>query len=94
MVEQKQKSYTTTTHMGHEISVIPISKDDVEREIAEFEAKYGMTSAEFLAKGRRGELDCLDDFFTWEGHCAYMFEVCGIKELEVTYHNVQELIIE
>ena len=94
MVEQKQKSYTTKTPMGHEVTVIHLSREDVERELAKLEAKYGMTSAEFLAKGRRGELECSDDFFEWEGHCAYMYEVCGVKELEVKYHNVQELIIE
>ncbi len=94
MVDQKQEAYTITTPMGHEVTVTRLSKEDVEREMAKFEAKYGMSSAEFLAKGRRGELECSDDFFEWEGHCAYMYEVCGIKELEVKYHNVQELIIE
>ena len=94
MVDQKQKSYTITTPRGYEMTVIHMTREDIERELAEFEAKYGMSSAEFLAKGRRGELECSDDFFEWEGHCAYMYEVCGVKELEVKYHNVQELIIE
>ena len=94
MVDQKQKSYTITTPKGHEMTVIHMSREDVERELARFEAKYGMSSKEFLAKGRRGELECSDDFFEWEGHCSYMYEECGIEELKVTYRNVQELLIE
>ena len=94
MVDQKQKGYAITTPMGHEVTVTRLSKEDVESEMAKFEAKYGMSSAEFLAKGRRGELECSDEFSEWEGHCAYMYEVCGVKELEVKYHNVQELILE
>ena len=95
MVEQKQKSYTTTTPMGHEINVIPMSKDDVERKIAEFEAKYGMTSAEFAAKWNRGELDCaVMDYFEWEGYCDYMAEEHDVRELKINHHHVQELRID
>ena len=94
MVDQMEKTYTITTPSGHEMTVIHMTREDIEREMAEFEAKYGMSSVEFLAKGRRGELECSDDFFEWEGHCDYMYEVCGVEELKVTYHNVQELIIE
>ena len=94
MVEQKEKSYTITTPGGYEMTVIHMTRADIEREMAEFEAKYGMSSVEFLAKGRRGELECSDDFFEWEGHCAYMYEECGVEELKVTYRNAQELVIE
>ena len=94
MVEQKEKAEETTIFLGQEATVTRLTREEVERKLAAFEAKYSMSSAEFLAKGRRGELDCSDDFFEWEGHCAYLYEVCGIEELKVTYHNVQELVIE
>lgn len=95
MVEQKQKSYTITTPRGHEMTVIHMSREDIELEIAEFEARYGMSSVEFLAKGRRGELGCLDDFFEWEGHCEHLAIKYGVKELEVIRaHPATELKIE
>ena len=94
MVEQKEKAEETTKFLGQEVTVTRLTKAEVKRKLAAFEAKYGMTSQEFLAKGRRGELDCSDDFLEWEGYCAYMYEVCGVEELEVIYRNVQELIIE
>lgn len=49
MIEQK-KSYTIKTAKGYEIEVIHESKEDVARKLAEFEAKYGMTSKEFITK--------------------------------------------
>ena len=95
MVDQKQKSYTITTPMGHEMTVIHMSREDVERELARFEAKYGMSSVEFLAKGRRGELECSDDFFEWEGHCEHLAIGYGVKELEVVHsHPPTELKFE
>lgn len=95
MVDQKEKTYTITTPSGYEMTVIHMTREDVEREMAEFEAKYGMSSVEFLAKGRRGELECSDDFFEWEGHCEHLAIVYGVKELEVprTYSGT-ELKIE
>ena len=96
MVEQKQsKQYTIRTPMGHEVQVKRLSKEDVERELAELEAKYGMTSQEFARKWNRGELDCgVMDYFDWEGHCDYMAREHGAKELAIVDRNVQELKIE
>ena len=95
MVEQKQKSYTITTPMGYEMTVIHMSKEDIERELARFEAKYDMTSREFVAKGRRGELECSDDFFDWEGCCEHLAIKYGVKELEIIRtHPATEFKIE
>lgn len=95
MVDQMEKGYTITTPGGYEMTVIHMTREDIERELAEFEAKYGMSSVEFLAKGRRGELDCSDDFFEWEGHCEHLAIVYGVKELEVVRsHPPIELKIE
>ncbi len=95
MVEQKQKSYTITTPMGIDVPVIRMSKEDVEREMAGFEAKYGMTSQEFAAKWNAGELDCaIMDYFEWEGYCDYIAEEDGVKELKINHYNVQELKID
>ena len=94
MVEQKQKSYTITTPMGVEVPVIRMSKDDIGREMAEFEAKHGMASQEFAAKWNAGELDCaIMDYFVWAGNCSYMHKKHGIEELEIIHANVQELKI-
>ena len=96
MVEQKQsKQYTIRTPMGHEVQVKRLSREDVERELAEFEAKYGMTSQEFAGKWNRGELDCgIMDYFDWSGDCDYMASEHGVKELAIIHTNVQELKIE
>ena len=72
-----------------------LSREDVERELAEFEAKYGMTSQEFARKWNRGELDCgVMDYFDWSGDCDYMASEHGVKELAIIHTNVQELKIE
>ena len=42
--------YKIKTAKGYEIEVIHESKEDVARKLAEFEAKYGMTSREFIRK--------------------------------------------
>ena len=95
MVKQKQKTYTITTPTGHEVTVKQSSKDDVEREMAEFEAKYGMSSAEFAAKWNAGELDCaVMDYFEWEGYCDYMAKEYSVKELKVSHYNFQKLKID
>ena len=95
MIEQKEKGYTMITPGGVEMPVIPMSKEDIERELAAFEAKYGMSSVEFAAKWNAGELDCaVMDYFEWEGYCDFMAEEHGIEELAINHHNVQELIIE
>ena len=84
MVEQKQsKQYTIRTPMGHEVQVKRLSKEDVERELAELEAKYGMTSQEFARKWNRGELDCgVQDYFGWVGYCHFAYKH-GRADLEV-----------
>ena len=96
MVEQKRGThYTMRTPAGREIPVKRLSREDVERELAEFEAKYGMTSQEFADRWNRGELDCgVIDYFDWSGDCDYMASEHGVKELEVIHTNVQELKIE
>ena len=84
MVEQKSKTYTKTTPMGNELTVTEMSREDIEQELAEFEAKYGMTSVEFAGKWNRGEMDCaVMDYFDWAMNCKYMARVQGIKELEI-----------
>ncbi|MCY3544055.1 MAG: hypothetical protein OXH22_08440 [Chloroflexi bacterium] len=45
-----KKSYTITMKGGHTATVTRLSKEDVERKLAKFEAKYGMTSKEFIVK--------------------------------------------
>ena len=45
-----KKSYTYKTKGGHTTTVTRLSQEDVERKLAEFEAKYGMSSKEFIVK--------------------------------------------
>ena len=91
MVEQKQKTYQKTTPMGHEVTVTELTREDIEQELAEFEAKYGMTSREFAARWNRGEMDCaVMDYFDWAGNCKYMSRVHGIKELEIPDRSVAQ----
>lgn len=72
------------------MQVIRISSEDIERELAEFEAKYGMSSEEFAAKWNRGELDCaVMDYFNWAGNCSYMHGK-GVEALKIIHANVQE----
>jgi len=44
-----------------------LSPADIKRELAVYEAKYGMTSAEFRERYRRGELDGPADYIRWMG---------------------------
>ena len=90
MVEQMQKGYTITTPTGIEVPVTYMSKEDIEREMAEFEAKYGMSSAEFASKWSTGELYCAQDFFDWAADCEYMFVRHGLKELEIVRRGAGE----
>ena len=95
MVDQKRKTYTKATPMGHEVKVIELTREDIEQELAEFEAKYGMSSREFADKWNRGEMDCaVMDYFDWAGDCDYMAEEHGIERLRIVHRNVQELRIE
>ena len=94
MLNAKDKNYTIRTPKGHRVQVIRISSEDIERELAEFEAKYGMSSEEFAAKWNRGELDCaVMDYFDWAGNCSYMHGK-GVEALKIEHPNVQELKIE
>ena len=86
MVEQKRKTYMKKTPGGREIPVTYLTKEDVEQELAEFEAKYGMTSREFAGKWKRLELECTHDYITWMMNCRYM-AAHGVKELEIPYRS-------
>ena len=55
--------------MGHGVTVAEMSIEDIEQELAEFEAKYGMTSEEFAGKWNRGEMDCRNRLFR-PGDCT------------------------
>ena len=83
MVDRKEKTYTITTPKGHEATVRQLSKGDVERKLAEFEAKYGMSSREFAAKWNAGEVDCnVRDYFKWVGYCHISYKR-GCAELRI-----------
>ena len=83
MVDQMEKPYTITTPKGHEVTVRQLSKEDVERKLAEFETKYGMSSAEFAAKWNAGKLDCaVPDYFKWVGYCRTSYKR-GCAELRI-----------
>ena len=90
MVEQKQKTYTKTTPGGNEITVTELTREDIEQELAEFEAKYGMSSVEFAGKWNRGEMDCTHDFLNWAMNCKYMARAHGVKELSIPSRGVGE----
>ena len=95
MVEQKQKQKYKTFKLadGREIKVEAktLTREDIERELAEFEAKYGMSSEEFAGKWNRGEMDCaVMDYFDWAGDCKYMSRVHGIRELEIPDRGIAE----
>ena len=85
MVDQKPKTYKKTTPMGHEVTVTELTKEDIEQELAEFEAKYGMSSEEFAHKWNRHELACTADFFDWAINCDYMAEAHGIRALQIPH---------
>ena len=46
----RKNGYRVKTAMGYEIEVIHETKEGVAQKLTEFEAKYGMTSKEFIAK--------------------------------------------
>ena len=72
---RSRRAYTITTPMGIEVPVRRLSQEDVENKLAEFETKYGMSSAEFAAKWNAGELDCaVRDYFKWVGYCHLLDE--------------------
>ena len=92
MVEQKQKHKTFRLPNGQEIKaeVKTLTKEDIELELAEFEAKYGMSSEEFAYKWKNRELKCTADYFDWAMNCNYMAEAHGFKELEIPRDTIAE----
>lgn len=93
MVVQKRKDHTMRTPMGHTVRVTHLSKEDIERELAKFETKYGITSQEFVAKWNDGELDCaVGEHFDWAGLCHSAYDN-GRTDLKIIDEGVEELEI-
>ena len=79
---------------AYPITVKRLTEDDLRRSLREFEAKYGMTSKEFVKRWSAGELDCaVMDYFKWESCCYSLARVYGEEELEVANQGVGELIL-
>ena len=67
---RRSRRYKIETPGGHTIDVRRMSEEDIKFKLAEFEAKYGMTSEEFSRRWNRGELDCgVRDFIAWVAYC-------------------------
>ena len=80
------RRYTLTTESGYEVTVELLTENDLRRSLREFEAKYGMTSEEFVKRWSGGELDCaVMDYFEWEACCDSLARVYGEKELRFEY---------
>lgn len=93
MVVQKDKDHTIRTPMGHTARVEHLSREDIERELAEFETKYGMTSQEFVVKWNHGELGCgVGEYFDWVGLCYSAYDY-GRTELKIVDEGVEDLKI-
>ena len=93
MVVQKHKDHTIRTSTGHTVRVTHLSREDIERELAKFETKYGMTSQAFVVKWNRGELDCdVGEYFDWVGLCYSAYDY-GRGELKIVDEGVEELEI-
>lgn len=82
MLEQKDRQ-TIKTALGYEIEVIRMSKEDAVRKLAEFEARNGMTSSEFMHKWNHGGLqgDCRE-YVDWAGYCQLASEF-GFDDLKI-----------
>jgi predicted RNase H-like HicB family nuclease len=66
----QNKNYTIKLKSGHQLNVRHLSEADVREKLSEFEAKYGMTSYEFIVKWNRGQLsEEKQDYFKWVGLC-------------------------
>ena len=75
------RSYTRASKSGIEIPVAHMSEEDMRREMAALETKYGMTSKEFAIKYRSGGFSGHNpDFFDWESYydAVGMIEQNGI----------------
>ena len=93
MVVQKHKQ-TIRTPKGNTVQVTHLSREDNERELAKFEAKYGMTSQEFVARWNRGELDCgVGEYFDWVGLCYSAYDH-GRSELRIVEGGVERLRVD
>ena len=80
---KQNKSYGGKTPAGHEYTVTRMDIEDVERELVEFEQRYGMSSQEFARKWRQGEMDCgVTDYFDWAASCYFAF-LQGRPELDI-----------
>ena len=89
---EKPRRYTIMTEAGYEITVIRLTEDDLRRNLREFEAKYGMTSKEFVKRWSAGELDCaVMDYFKWESYCDSLARVYGEDDLKVSNQGEGEL---
>jgi hypothetical protein len=93
MVVQKRKQ-ATRTPKGHTVQVAHLTREDVEQELARLEAKYEMTSQEFVDRWNRGELDCsVGEYFDWAGLCYSAYDY-GRSELEIVDEGVEVLRVE
>ena len=91
---EKPRRYTLTTESGYEVTVKRLTEGDLRRNLREFEAKYGMTSKEFVKRWSAGELDCaVMDYFKWESCCYSLARVYGEEELEAPNQGVGELML-
>ena len=80
------RRYTLMTESGYEITVKRLTEGDLRRNLREFEAKYGMTSKEFVKRWSGGELDCaVMDYFDWEFYCDSLARVYGEEDLRFEY---------
>ena len=92
---ETSRRYTLTTESGYEVTVERLTEGDLRRSLSEFEAKYGMTSKEFVKRWSAGELDCaVMDYFKWESCCYSLAMVYGADELKVPNQGVGELRFE
>ena len=92
MVEQKEKAEETTNFLGQEVTVSRLTRGEVERKLAAFETKYGMTSQEFSAKWNAGELDCaIDDHWDWDFYYEAFVNNSEIRTFNIKHLNVREL---
>ena len=92
---ENPRRYTVTTDAGHEITVVRLTEDDLRESLREFEAKYGMTSKEFVKRWSGGELDCaVMDYFEWEACCDSLGRLYGEEDLRFEYPSEGVLNLE
>ena len=61
------ESYHGSMQKKTKVKVERLSPADIERELNAFEAKFGMTTEEFLRKWELGEMGDDEDVFDWRG---------------------------